>query len=238
MDSTRIADLPDNANNIQVSVIDTAGYTQMNVHPNPYGNKPPQQSMMPNPQQTQAPPKLNGKSFSFPAEQQLQQHPQQQPQQRPKQQEYAQPQYEQNHMMPQQVQRQEPQYPLPSRDIPMITEVYSRDENVRPNYIPPAKHTDYISPESDDEIVRKRAADKRVRFMDDVYISFQRPIILALVVFLLQMPIMNALLFRYLPFLHLYGADGNINMLGITFKSIVFGLVVYGFEAILSYLRY
>ena len=120
----------------------------------------------------------------------------------------------------------------------MITEVYTHDEQIQSNYIPPAEHHDYISPDADDEIVKKRAADKRVRFLDDVYISFQRPIILALVVFLIQMPITNVLLCRHLPFLHLYGADGNINMLGITFKSIVFGVFVYCFDAVLSYFRY
>ena len=41
------------------------------------------------------------------------------------------------------------------------------------------------------------------------------------------MSIFNHLFIKFLPFLHLYNQDGNINMYGMVFKSILFSIFYY-----------
>jgi len=241
MDTTRISDLPDipisgppQQHNIQLTMnpeMDNTGYMQMNVHPNPYGTD--QQPPLPPPQQTQAPQKLNNQSFMFPNEQGPQ-YPNQQ-------QQYGgqPPQYASQQQQQQQYGNQQPQYSLPSRDIPMTTEHLMHDDHIRPNYIPHTQsQRDYIPEEEEEEDTStsgdnrpvKKSKDKRVRFADDVFVSIQRPIIIALLYFLFEVPIFNSFINKYLYFLKMYGVDGNINTRGITFKSILFGLFIYGIE--------
>jgi hypothetical protein len=116
----------------------------------------------------------------------------------------------------------------------MTTEHLMQDDRIRPNYIPQAPaHRDYIPVSTGDDTVHatnKPTKDKRVRFADDVFVSIQRPIIIALLYFLFAVPIFNSFMGKYFSILKMYDIDGNINTRGITFKSIVFGLFVYGIE--------
>jgi hypothetical protein len=51
--------------------------------------------------------------------------------------------------------------------------------------------------------------------------------------FLFQMPMLNVLMSKYLKVLRLFSEDGNLNYKGFVFKSILFGLGVYGIEQML-----
>lgn len=209
--STRISDLPDmGSRGLEQSMpplnSDAGTYIPMNVHPNPYGNHPPT-SVFPPPQQTQNPPKLNASSLVFPAEQ------------------------------AQQIPAQPPQYQLPSRDIPQDMSIFTVDEAVQPNYIPRPKRQEYIEEDNDDEVLRAhRKKEKRVRFVDDMFVDIQKPIILALLFLLFQLPFMNAFLNKYLFFLKLNGEDGNMNIWGMLFKSGLFGTLVYGLDYLMNVL--
>jgi hypothetical protein len=170
-------------------------YSQMNVHPNPYGN-PQQPQVMPIPQ------------AQF-------QHQQQMPQQ--------------------------PQYRLPSRDIPLETDMYTQDESITPNYIPPVPKLtgDYIRDyEDDDEIQLKNHKQKKhkEKLMDRLFTELQIPIFIAIVFFVFQMPIVNTMIFKRFSFLSIYSADGNFNFYGLFLKSLAFGFAYFALTKTIDYI--
>jgi hypothetical protein len=168
-------------------------YTQMNVHPNPYGN-PQQPPVMPLPQV----------------------------------------QY-QHQMSP-----QHPQYRLPSRDIPLETDMYTQDESITPNYIPlvPKLTGDYIRDyEDDDEIQLKNYKQKKQKekLMDRLFTELQIPFFIAIMFFIFQMPVVNTMIFKRFSFLSIYSADGNFNFYGLFLKSLVFGFAYFGLTKTIDY---
>ena len=123
---------------------------------------------------------------------------------------------------------------LPSRDIPMSTTAYSNDPQVQPNYVP-KENTGYIeSYEKPEEIVHdynKRA--NRENSLDHFYNELQTPLFLSVLYFLFQLPFFKKSLFTYLPFL--FSTDGNYNIYGFLFTSILFGSTSYFFNKIFFY---
>jgi len=118
---------------------------------------------------------------------------------------------------------------LQSRDIPQNTESIVTDAQVQPSYIPPppAQHNDYISEqEENEEIVHKYENKQKTNTsLDSLYSELQMPLLIAILYFLFQLPIFKKLIFQYLPILCLN--DGNINVYGYLFISIMFGIIIY-----------
>ena len=116
---------------------------------------------------------------------------------------------------------------LPSRDIPRTTDAISHDPQVQANYIPSTRQTDYIKDyEKNEEILSNyNASVKQKDTLDDIYYEFQMPLLLAVLFFLFQLPIFKKKLFTFLPFL--FFKDGNYNIQGYIFMSILFGLIFY-----------
>jgi hypothetical protein len=116
---------------------------------------------------------------------------------------------------------------LPSRDIPITTQGYTQDPQIQPNYIPPASNADYIRDyEDNNDIINSynRSVDTS-NSLDRLYDELQIPLLIAVLFFLFQLPAFKKLLFRYLPVL--FFKDGNINIYGYVFTSILFGLIYY-----------
>jgi hypothetical protein len=117
---------------------------------------------------------------------------------------------------------------LPSRDIPMTTHNISTDPYVQPNYVPPAQDTtDYIK-DMEDTSDMVDAYNKNMRgqnSLDDMYNEIQTPLLLAVLYFLFQLPFFRKFLFGYFPVL--FSTDGNMNINGFAFTSIMFGLLFY-----------
>jgi hypothetical protein len=233
---TRIADLPDNINgqssnmysmNVQPSTgmsasnnIDNhqntglpTNYIPINIHPNPYGISA-QNPIMPLPQQPQQP-------------------QQQQPQQM-QQVNYVgqQPQQEQFISKEQQLQIQQlQQQRLPSRDIPQNANGYVQDEQIQPNYIPkPAIKTDYVKEYEDTTEKNMREYEEKKRQenrLDMIFTELQTPILIAILFFIFQMPVMNSMIFKKFSFLSIYNMDGNFNFYGLLFKSLLFASFFY-----------
>jgi hypothetical protein len=115
---------------------------------------------------------------------------------------------------------------LPSRDIPMNTSSLSNDPQTIPNYVPPPaiNNIDYIKNyESPSDIILDY--NKKNNFnnsLDDMYNEIQTPLLLAVLYFLFQLPIFKNFLFKYLPIL--FSNDGNYNINGFLFVSILFGI--------------
>ena len=117
---------------------------------------------------------------------------------------------------------------LPSRDIPMMTTGISNDPQVQPNYVPPPQNnSDYIQNyEGTNEMIDNyNKNSNRQNSLDDMYNEIQTPLLLAVLYFLFQLPFFRKFLYSYLP--ALFSNDGNLNINGFIFTSVLFGLVFY-----------
>ena len=117
---------------------------------------------------------------------------------------------------------------LPSRDIPMNTTGHSNDAQVQPNYIPmQERQTDYIKDyeQTSDMIDNYNRNVKRSNSLDDMYNEIQTPLLLAVLYFLFQLPFFRRFLFSYFPIL--FSNDGNYNINGFLFSSVLFGLLFH-----------
>jgi hypothetical protein len=118
---------------------------------------------------------------------------------------------------------------LPSRDIPMTTSGHSTDPQIQPNYVPapPTNRDDYIknSEQASDMIDEYNNNNKRQDSLDDMYSEIQTPLLLAVLYFLFQLPFFRKIIFKYFPVL--FSNDGNLNINGFLFTSILFGLLFY-----------
>lgn len=205
--TTRISDLPDSnsgklpqySNSSQSQPVFNDTYVPLNIHPNPYGNMPPQVSIMSPPAQTKTPPDpmsyLGGSGITGEGN---------------------------------------PQYPLPSRDIPRDTIPLVQDESARVNYIPPATRSNLGIMEEDEWAPKKKEKKKKVHFEEDLFELWKRPILIAMLFFLFEMPMITVLMLKYLTFLKLFNDSGTLNYTGFIVKSLLFGLSVYGIELLIQ----
>ena len=117
---------------------------------------------------------------------------------------------------------------LPSRDIPMATTEHNTDPQIQPNYVPKTEtHIDYINDheQTNDMINEYNKNYNKQNSLDDMYNEIQTPLLLAILYFLFQLPFFRKFLLGYLPIL--FSNDGNFNMNGFMFTSILFGMLYY-----------
>jgi len=117
---------------------------------------------------------------------------------------------------------------LPSRDIPMNTNGITTDPYVQPNYIPQiVENTDYIkNHETNEDMINNYNKNERTHnSLDEMYGEIQTPLLLAVLYFLFQLPFFRKNLFTYFPIL--FSTDGNFNINGFLFTSMLFGLIFY-----------
>lgn len=127
-----------------------------------------------------------------------------------------------------------------NRGFTQDTDSYQNDEQVIPNHIPSQKlTTDYLR-DYEEKMSKMNTEHKKDQYRNDlivsVYDELQTPILIGVLFFLFQIPIINALMFKYLSFLKIYNDDGNLNLYGILFKSILFGFVYFGFIRVTTYI--
>ena len=113
---------------------------------------------------------------------------------------------------------------LPSRDIPQNTQSIVNDPAIQANYVPPPQpnQTDYIK---DDDNTYTYKEENINNSLDKAYDEIQAPLLLAVLYFFFQLPVMRKLLFQYMPFL--CNVDGNYNFNGLVFTSALFGFIYY-----------
>ena len=137
------------------------------------------------------------------------------------------------------------QQPLPPRDMPKDPTVYTNDEQIQANYIPPLppiqmnvsneymkKYEEEKEKEWKDHHEKKR---KKSRF-ENIVENSQIPIFVAILFFIFHMPIVNNYIFRKLSFLAIYDTDGNFNTYGLLLKSVLFGIVYHLFSGFTEWL--
>ena len=114
-----------------------------------------------------------------------------------------------------------------------------QDEQAIPNHVPSAKlTTDYLR-EYEDRMVKMTDEHQKEKHRKDLigslYDEFQTPILIGVLFFLFQIPIINTLMFKYLSFMKIYNDDGNLNLYGFMFKSVLFGLTYFGFVRLTTF---
>jgi len=130
---------------------------------------------------------------------------------------------------------------LPSRDIPRNTESIVQDPHIQTNYIPHPPNSsqeqgqglqgqgnqDYIenNENMDNMIQNYNKKMNKNDSLEDIYNEMQNPLLLAVLYFLFQLPVFKKILFKY--FSVLFSKDGNYNINGYLFTSILFGLLFY-----------
>ena len=127
---------------------------------------------------------------------------------------------------------------LPSRDIPRSTENIVRDPQIQPNYIQPPTRIDYIKNDANnsDEIIEKYIkTETNEQQFDTLYDKFQTPLLLSVLYFIFQLPILKKFLFTYIPML--FSKDGNININGLAFMSIMYGSCYFTITNIMAQLN-
>jgi len=121
---------------------------------------------------------------------------------------------------------------LPSRDIPQNTQQIMNDPAIQANYVPPppANQSDYIKDEDTNYTYREESINSS---LDSVYDEIQAPLLLSVLYFIFQLPIMRKLIFQYIPFL--CSNDGNYNFNGLLFTSALFGFIYYSLTKTMSH---
>ena len=113
---------------------------------------------------------------------------------------------------------------LPSRDIPQNTLSLQQDENTKVNFVP-NKSNDYIGDIMDREKILQENERKQNKSdnLDYIYQQLQLPLLVALVYFIFQLPVVRKHVLAFLP--SLFNKDGNPNLSGYIFNSTMFGLI-------------
>lgn len=127
---------------------------------------------------------------------------------------------------------------LPVRDIPTNQEFLARDMQMKPNYVPqaPPGLTDYISEHKSNEDMIKEYARRQQKDdrLDELYNQLQVPILLAVLYFIFQLPVVRKNVFKFLP--SLFNNDGNPNLYGYVANSLMFGALYFALTKGLNYL--
>jgi len=129
---------------------------------------------------------------------------------------------------------------LPSRDIPQNIAALMQDPNIQPNYIPqpPQGNYDYISAQqqavSQEDILRDyQRKEQQTSMLDEAYNNIQTPLLLGVLYFLFQLPVFKKMIQKVAPFF--YNNDGNINLNGLLFNSLLFGIIYITITTVMSH---
>lgn len=125
---------------------------------------------------------------------------------------------------------------LPSRDIPTNT-VHFADDQVKPNYVPQQEQSDYIhNTDTEQDILARRMKNQNSRdSLEILYDEFQIPIIIGLLYFIFQLPVVKSKVLAILP--SLFNKDGNPNLTGYIINSMFFGIAYYIISKALVHLQ-
>tara|TARA_A100001015_G_C15040444_1_gene739261 strand:+ start:4352 stop:4996 length:645 start_codon:yes stop_codon:yes gene_type:complete len=115
---------------------------------------------------------------------------------------------------------------LPSRDIPQSQNHLTQDQEVKHNFIP-GDSNDYIDQDrSRDDIIndylKKQQKNNKI---DDVYNQLQTPILMAVLYFIFQLPVVKKMFLNFFP--TFYHKDGNLNLTGFIVNSVLFAISYY-----------
>ncbi len=117
---------------------------------------------------------------------------------------------------------------LPSRDIPAIPMQVNNDVEIKPNFVPPPPtHEDYINNmQTPEHLIQENVnQQKQIDNLDMMYNELQIPIILSILYFAFQLPAFKKFVKKMGP--GLFANDGNPNLYGNVFISMLFSTIFY-----------
>ena len=126
---------------------------------------------------------------------------------------------------------------LPSSDIPQTQHHLTQDSQINQNYMPSnVENSDYITKfqTSQDIINENKCKQTSKDNLDTLFSELQIPIIISILYFASHLPIVNKVLFNYIP--RLFKSDGNPKLSGNIFNSAFFGLTYYTLSKSMMYL--
>ena len=115
---------------------------------------------------------------------------------------------------------------LPSRDIPMDQSSVTMDRKSSTNYVP--DNEDYINKiyeRNVDIVENQRKKQNKVETIDVIYSELEKPILMAILFFLFQLPIFNTILKKYVK--GIFSNDENLNIYGYILKSVMYSSTFY-----------
>ena len=115
---------------------------------------------------------------------------------------------------------------LPARDIPQTQTHLTQDAQMKPNFVPSAP-TDYIQEHQTSADIIKANAQRQgeADSMDMLYEQLQAPILIGVLYFVFQLPVVRKNIFKFMP--ALFGKDGNPNLSGYVVNSAAFGFIYF-----------
>lgn len=113
---------------------------------------------------------------------------------------------------------------LPSRDIPQQTLQMQQDYQIKPDYVPDSKSNDYIGDILNKEkiILQQKQEQNKSDNFDYIYQNIQLPVLVGIIYFLFQLPVIRKNMLTFLP--NLFNKDGMPKLSGYIFNSVVFAL--------------
>ena len=124
---------------------------------------------------------------------------------------------------------------LQSRDVPQSQTHITQDQQMQPNFVPQPERDDYIgTSQTTRDVVREhneKGASKES--YDTLFDNMQTPVLLAILYFIFQLPIVKQTVFRLVP--SLFRKDGTPNLYGYITHSVSFASV---YVAIILTLQY
>ena len=124
---------------------------------------------------------------------------------------------------------------MPSRDIPQIVSQVEMDNQARSDYIPQSASNDYIGQMmSNDEIIKYHQRKKtKEDTIDVIYEELQTPILISILFFIFQLPLIKKQVFKFFP--SLLKSDGNPSLGGYLYSSLLFGTGYYVLNKIMKH---
>ena len=125
---------------------------------------------------------------------------------------------------------------LPSRDIPMMTEQIMHDNSARPNFVPsPApEKANYIQDEETMETLINQKKNQHKNKMDTFYDEIQTPLLIMIMFFIFQLPTFKNSMLKNFPLF--FFKNGNYNLKGMVFNTMLFGGFYYLIMKSIKYL--
>ena len=124
---------------------------------------------------------------------------------------------------------------LQSRDVPQTQTHITQDAQMQPNFVPSQEQNDYIgASHSNREILQQHNEKKKVeQNYDTLFDNLQTPVLLVILYFIFQLPVVKQTVFRLVP--ALFKKDGTQNLYGYITHSVSFAAVYTGIIMTLRY---
>ena len=125
---------------------------------------------------------------------------------------------------------------LPTRDIPMSQNNITNDPQVQPNFVP-KNNGGYIEKIQDEQsLMYKQQQQQQTDYnrLDSLYDELQTPILVSILFFLFQLPVINKKIYSLFP--SLFIKDGTMSIGGYMTKTLLFGFLYYALHKVMNHI--